>query len=1241
MSVSKNTGANNSTDPSKNDGHSQEKSTSQNRPENSALYPKKGTGVDNAALPYQTPSNPTPESIISLLNLYVPHGGNNWNTKASILVALKNIGATKEQAKDWYNSPKFKDRWNSAKKDKHDYSYGFLYNLIKNSGGERSYNDARTNDAEYVAPTPQKNIKINNDVDDKQVFKDFLNLVNTFDSSDFYRDLATANYAQYKEVKGKEYGIFVAARNIKLSKTQSIYKGCLIISIFDHNLNVIGFEFVANRKNDKGKYGKFTVAGSTKTGGSYTFRGNSRHILCEGWTTARKVHKATGATTYCCFGAGNIEAIAKQSISDGIDAKKIFLAHDADKKDQAWELRKELSCKVFVPEIGDWDDYSLKECKEEFENVIYYKPKHTGKNRRFFNQQYIGGVLGDIIENNAIAILKAAMATGKTYAVKEYIRKFFKRYGRLPKLIYIAPLTRLNFQMVKDINKLAEELTGSKNDYMSFYKDIKLETNGDAKTEMLKCFATTLQSSVVISKYISEQFDLMIVDEPESSSGMLASEAVKNITEVTTTLRKLGEHCKSIVLLDADANHKTKHLAHLFKPTVKASFYQNTFKSQEGFKFKAIYNDKFAETILIAAVIHKLKTKEKHEVIPFFCVSKVGQEKIKRIIENEMPETRILLINADTKDEAKELLSNKSYVKNFDLMIYNTALATGVSFDKKLLFTEMYALVLNIREFIIINLYLQATFRIRKPKNNTIIGNIPANRYSNDFGGTTKEVWEQYESERKESLSFMEKNTVYQHSDINEWITTNKKLDDIERELDKKFYKIKMLRELKKRGFLVSKFNDKFEGVDAETIINEMKMEKEERKLELTKHYLSPDFINKEKAGKLQMNKRLGIKLTVTEEAHLNKYYAIQSASLSFDEYNKLPSEEKLEIVTLRSSIKATCENRESATYTAKQNKEAANILTKYGENNPYSNASRLTKNKLMFKKIEIFKKKCAKEGAISSAVLSSKVNKKYLIRNAAYLNKLGVRFTEKMITNTENNDGDARAVGIWKKVFKLFGCKLERVRKGRSKDDQHDNKKADALYDIVMLDHTEKALERRKEKQDTLLDMTHAINKKLKQKATLDEEALKEIETESKDMGAYSIVKSLDRKHNVSERLKKMDINNRAQYKSIMDLAGEQFREQTENYFLRAYSCFPNSHSKALEKTKEYAVSNDKKNLEKQIGNIELKDNQYSKIKECLDVIPTDQHDFMIVCIQSISTNNDIDYALNVLEDEAEKYKK
>ena len=52
-------------------------------------------------------------------------------------------------------------------------------------------------------------------------------------------------------------------------------------------------------------------------------------ILCEGWSTAISIHQATGIATAACFGAGNLESVAK-SLRAKYPNAKIIIAGDED-----------------------------------------------------------------------------------------------------------------------------------------------------------------------------------------------------------------------------------------------------------------------------------------------------------------------------------------------------------------------------------------------------------------------------------------------------------------------------------------------------------------------------------------------------------------------------------------------------------------------------------------------------------------------------------------------------------------------------------------------------------------------------------------------------------------------------------------------------------------------------------------------------------------------------------------------
>jgi hypothetical protein len=119
------------------------------------------------------------------------------------------------------------------------------------------------------------------------------------------------------------------------------------------------------------------------------------------------------------------------------------------------------------------------------------------------------------------------------------------------------------------------------------------------------------------------------------------------------------------------------------------------------------------------------------------------------------------------------------------------------------------------------------------------------------------------------------------------------------------------------------------------------------------------------------------------------------------------------------------------------------------------------------------------------------------------------------------------------------------------------------------------------------------------------------------------------------------MPSEHRKHYKEIIDSIEDRCRTKTEDYFLRASNQYQKNHGAALEKTEDYAQKIDKAYLERRVGGIELKRGQYITIKGCLNIIPVDQHDWIIKSVRKLSQNHDVDYAIDVLEEEAEKHTK
>ena len=111
-----------------------------------------------------------------------------------------------------------------------------------------------------------------------------------------------------------------ASQGLKIAKD-----GRLIIPIAVDN-QIVSLQFI---DNSGGK--RFLTGGKTK-GGWYLIEGETDVIyICEGYSTGRSVHEATGKTVYICFNAGNIYEVASY-VKNLWDGSRIIIAGDDDVK---------------------------------------------------------------------------------------------------------------------------------------------------------------------------------------------------------------------------------------------------------------------------------------------------------------------------------------------------------------------------------------------------------------------------------------------------------------------------------------------------------------------------------------------------------------------------------------------------------------------------------------------------------------------------------------------------------------------------------------------------------------------------------------------------------------------------------------------------------------------------------------------------------------------------------------------
>ena len=143
-----------------------------------------------------------------------------------------------------------------------------------------------------------------------------------------------------------------------LAYTARIYRGSLIIPLYDENGLLMSLQFIDDDGNKRMMKGGKAQGSSSPIGDSLK---TNIILICEGWATGASLHEATGHLTLVAFSAGNLKAIATQTRKKYPDSE-IIICGDNDLSGVGQKAAREaaLVCggKYILPAtIGhDWND---------------------------------------------------------------------------------------------------------------------------------------------------------------------------------------------------------------------------------------------------------------------------------------------------------------------------------------------------------------------------------------------------------------------------------------------------------------------------------------------------------------------------------------------------------------------------------------------------------------------------------------------------------------------------------------------------------------------------------------------------------------------------------------------------------------------------------------------------------------------------------------------------------------------
>ena len=265
-------------------------------------------------------------------------------------------------------------------------------------------------------------------------------------------------------------------------------------------------------------------------------------------------------------------------------------------------------------------------------------------------------------------IINASMGTGKTKKGFKLAKDLFDR-GLIECIDYLTFRKKLGFAM----RRVLLDHTGK-----------VFESYLDFETFLKSPFKICQAESLYKLKNENDAFPktLLIIDESESFIKQMFSKFHKrNLKENKERLEFLLRESEYVVCLDADAGDNTLNLLKTFRPDHEIVFQKNSFKPNKYTCFKLP-----SKIHLFSKLMDFVYTKKKVVIVApskndCYTLHRDILEMGKKHNSKWFPKIRVYTgEDDDYKDEMENI--NSSWL-NFDIVIYNSVIGAGVSFEER------------------------------------------------------------------------------------------------------------------------------------------------------------------------------------------------------------------------------------------------------------------------------------------------------------------------------------------------------------------------------------------------------------------------------------------------------------------------------------------------------------------------------------------------------------------------------
>ena len=314
------------------------------------------------------------------------------------------------------------------------------------------------------------------------------------------------------------------------------------------------------------------------------------------------------------------------------------------------------------------------------------------------DQQYLSESVAKACEQWRFLLVKSAMGTGKTTAMRAVI----SRLDDSENILMVTPRKKLNYALAHDL-------------HLNYYEDVKGATDKTIRKEMARRMVVTPQSlGAIIAEFPDTHYRYIVLDESESVASMLVSDVTNSKRGTLKALKTVSANAGNVVMMDAAIGSRSKRLMQILSGDTGVGELVNTYQRWKNIQCEILAGGKYADRLesMDALQIESLKRGER---IGISSSSASYCELRHEVLSALFPDLRVGLFTSKSGAEVKKILATPEKAGEYDVLIFSPAVNVGVSFDIKNHFDVVFGVYPNVQATGDSDDAIQGMARIRHP----------------------------------------------------------------------------------------------------------------------------------------------------------------------------------------------------------------------------------------------------------------------------------------------------------------------------------------------------------------------------------------------------------------------------------------------------------------------------------------------------------------------------------------------